>query len=123
MHSDKSIAPVGLGAQAPGRGKRGHQGLPPSSRQLTSALGGIFASNATKVKRAALANAQRYASVQRFGEVRGPSVNDCHVSGSSFGSASYPIRRSNRRARYACHASFGLMTSSCRSEEHTSELQ
>jgi quinoprotein glucose dehydrogenase len=62
------------------------QELPLSRRQLTSSLVGIFASNVTKVNPAAWAKAQRYASVQRLGELNGPSVNACHVSGSSFGS-------------------------------------
>ena len=54
--------------------------VPPSKRQLTSSLIGIFASKVTKVNRAALANAQRHASVQRFGELTGLLVNACQVS-------------------------------------------
>src|SRR6185369_15757066 len=65
---------------------KGAQEVPTSSRQLTSSLGGIFASKVTKVSRAAWAQAQRYASVHRFGEVNGPSVNASQVSRSSLGS-------------------------------------
>jgi hypothetical protein len=53
-----------------------------NTRQLTPSRAGIFASNVTKVKPAA---------VPRFGELNGPSVNACHASGSSFGSARRPF--------------------------------
>ena len=77
----------------PGREKTAQPGiatlqdLPPSTRQLTSFHAGIFVSNVTKVNRAAWVNAQRYASVQRFGDVNWLCVKNSHTSGSSFGSA------------------------------------
>ena len=73
--------PESISSHGPG------QELSSSKRHVTCSLAGILASKVTKVNRAAWARAHRYASVHRFGELNGPSVNASHVSGSSFGSA------------------------------------
>src|ERR1700722_264907 len=87
--------------------------LGPRTKQSSPSLGGILESNVTKVNSAARANAQRYASVQRFGEVKTPSVNASQFSARPLGSSRYPTRQSDRKVRYICHDSDGLMTSSC----------